>query len=80
MAIARLALVRQLERCSPRRGYQHLVGTGISGDCRLYWQQNRPAVERDRPAVAQRINRLRHAAGGRRKRRGQRLNSVVSGT
>ena len=62
MRLGRLALVDQLERGSARGGDQHRRRARAVRDRRFSREQDRPGLQLDRPAVAQRIDRLRAAA------------------
>jgi hypothetical protein len=70
-----LALVGQLERHRAGGRNQQARGSGAGGKAGFRRQEAQDAIDLDRPAVAQGIQRQGDAAG-----RPQRANSVISGT
>jgi len=82
MRVGRLALVGELERGGPGGGNQRAVGRRVAARCGFYRKQRWRLADRQRPAVAQRVDRLCSAARGGRfaRARGQSTNSVTSGT
>ncbi len=76
--VGRLALVGELEGRGARGGNQRQVRCGFAPGRGLYRQEQGRLADRQRPAVAQRVDRLRRAP--RRRGFAQSANSVISGT
>jgi hypothetical protein len=76
--VGRLALVGELEGGGAGGGNEREVRTRFAARRRLDRQQQWRLADPQRPAMAQRVDRLRCPAGGRRL--AQSVNSVTSGT